>query len=305
MALISLISTAEGEPLLPEDLERLIFELTAFLYPELMPSLLLVTQRVKAWIEPLLYQVLYHIPNAAGTYHPRRLCDLLETRPADKACIQARMKIVHRFTATFFHDHVRHVWLTHSDPDDEIIKLIVVCDSTVNLKVSFYMPPDALLTLLGSMRVHRLSGYMPDFLHGGSVNSADLSHPSLAQITHLEFSGGYSVGWDTWSGLAQMSRLTHLAFLDSFVLNSVAQGALAHCKTLEVLVIVHSTQRNLDRWAPRRAQLATDPRYVALVVPDMGVDWVVGARGGEDFWAVADAVVRNRCSEETGQLMLH
>ncbi|KAJ7879703.1 hypothetical protein B0H13DRAFT_1571256, partial [Mycena leptocephala] len=60
-------------PLLPPELERIIFELAAFVNPASMPSLLLVAPRVKIWIEPLLYETLIITPNNASHHTPRGL----------------------------------------------------------------------------------------------------------------------------------------------------------------------------------------------------------------------------------------
>ncbi|KAJ7241571.1 hypothetical protein C8J57DRAFT_1526720 [Mycena rebaudengoi] len=45
-------------PSLPFDLEREIFEMAANRYPETIPALLLVAQRVLQWIEPIFYRTL-------------------------------------------------------------------------------------------------------------------------------------------------------------------------------------------------------------------------------------------------------
>ncbi|KAJ7451183.1 hypothetical protein FB451DRAFT_1526368 [Mycena latifolia] len=49
---------AESEPRLPADLERMIFEAAAHDDPATALRLILVTQRARAWIEPLLYHTL-------------------------------------------------------------------------------------------------------------------------------------------------------------------------------------------------------------------------------------------------------
>ncbi|KAJ7940066.1 hypothetical protein B0H13DRAFT_2300130 [Mycena leptocephala] len=42
----------------PTELEKEIFELTASIHPRSIPTLLLVAQRVRTWIQPLLHRVL-------------------------------------------------------------------------------------------------------------------------------------------------------------------------------------------------------------------------------------------------------
>ncbi|KAJ7070457.1 hypothetical protein B0H15DRAFT_1027722 [Mycena belliarum] len=271
------VSLSEADPVVPEDVERHIFELAAFMNPELMSSLLRVARRVKIWIEPILYRALYNGSAACGTFYSPPLIYVLRVRPA-----------------TFFREHVRHVWLTGHDTDLEILQLISVCAGTTDLKISFPTSARTLLALAAAMPLQRLAGYLPYLLE---PPAPALAHRAFARLTHLYFAGAaHDAGWAAWAGagLAQMPALTHFAFRHRAVPDQVAHGALLNCPALRVLALLHATRDELEDARPLRAWLVADARFVMLVVPDDDADWVAGARGGEDFWDAADAVVRSR-----------
>jgi hypothetical protein len=63
--------------------------------------------------------------------------------------------------------------------------------------------------------------------------------------------------------------------------DSVVQGILKHCKVLEVLVFLYSSQMALEDGQMRLEHLHIDDhRFVRLVVEDRLTDWETGAGGG-------------------------
>ncbi|KAJ7118198.1 hypothetical protein C8R44DRAFT_738153 [Mycena epipterygia] len=116
----------------------------------------------------------------------------------------------------------------------------------------------------------------------------------LARITHLAI-GSLDVPWER---LAQIPKLTHLSVSEYNALSSF-QAALTHCKSVEVLVVVCETRARREACVALCAALAADPRLVVLVVADYRHNWERGARGGEDHWLRAEAVVRDRRVGET------
>ncbi|KAJ6610646.1 hypothetical protein B0H10DRAFT_2224807 [Mycena sp. CBHHK59/15] len=153
------------------------------------------------------------------------------------------------------------------------------------------------LRLLAALLLQRLSVNLDD-LFPGSVWT-DFAYPLFAQITHLHLFDWRSREWDGWSGLARIPRLTHLSFSKIGIADCVCRGALLHCKALEVFAILYSSRFDLDDRGPDHAALATDPRLVLLVVRNYWIEWGTGARGGEDYWVRADALVKQRRSGET------
>ncbi|KAJ7140386.1 hypothetical protein C8R46DRAFT_1320283 [Mycena filopes] len=63
---LHLIPHAPGEPILPPDIERLIFEVAASSNLRSVPNLMLVAWRVRDWVEPLLYRVLFLASDLSG-----------------------------------------------------------------------------------------------------------------------------------------------------------------------------------------------------------------------------------------------
>ncbi|KAJ7116892.1 hypothetical protein C8R44DRAFT_791609 [Mycena epipterygia] len=273
-------SSANKLPKLPEDVERLIFEIAAFLRPPSMPALILVAQRVKAWIEPILYSVL-------------NLCSAPEP---DKPMLQLPLDTIRDFIKsrpTFLQAHVRHIRLYGFDDDAyaDFMQILSLCKATIDLQLLLAESP-TLLPLLGQLPLQRLAVNVGQLFP--TPATTDFLHPALTQITHLHLFDWHDGGWEPWSGLAKMPRLTHLSFLNNLVPNNVWMAALTHCKSLEVLAIVCSDERGLDNYAPDGAELGSDPRFVMVVVTDTLVDWESGARGRRDYWERADEFVAKR-----------
>ncbi|KAJ7438923.1 hypothetical protein B0H11DRAFT_2103436 [Mycena galericulata] len=88
----------QGEPRLPSDLEREIFEWTAIAYPRMILHLFRVARRVKLWVEPYLYRLIYvcDLPP-----YPIMENDILRPTPRSKP-------------ASFYRDAVRHLGLSDS-----------------------------------------------------------------------------------------------------------------------------------------------------------------------------------------------
>ncbi|KAJ7144495.1 hypothetical protein C8R44DRAFT_973971, partial [Mycena epipterygia] len=208
-----------------------------------------------------------------------RIRDLLESNPA-----------------SFFHDHVRHLSLdTFKHSINEIMPVIAVCDATVDIQFFFGCPE--LLPLLGALPLQRLSARLADLFPDPS--GPDFAHPIFTNITHLGIRDTPGHGFDTWTGLAKIPRLTHLSFhYYGIDYPSYPISALLQRKSLEVLAISFSHGVYLHHFASDYATVAIDPRLVMLEVPNVVDDWNVGARGGDDRWVKANKLVRLRHSRE-------
>ncbi|KAJ6480418.1 hypothetical protein C8R45DRAFT_1155492 [Mycena sanguinolenta] len=264
---------------LPMDLEREIFELAAFLYPECMLTLVLVAQRVRIWIQPMLFRTL-SIHDGTPTGFSR-------------LPLSTVAKLVKFHPSAL--DYTRNVCFNVHIPG-VAADLIYRCERIVNLafigRIEIQYPE----IILEDHPLERLSFALTAFKDLFPFpDPFDGSNPLFSHITHLDILDLRIDGWRTWSGLAQMPKLTHLASFQAAMSASVVQGVLKHCKRLEVLVFVYNSQAQLEG-AHASAQLTDDPRFVMLVVDDRLVDWEVGARGGEDHWAVANALVKKRLS---------
>ncbi|KAF7377257.1 hypothetical protein MSAN_00146000 [Mycena sanguinolenta] len=99
---------------LPADLERTIFEITAFAAPECIPRLVLVAWRVKIWLEPILYRTLV-IEGKRHNLIP--FLDTLASKPA-----------------AFFADSTRHLFMDDFDPS-AMRAILSACSQVENLWV--------------------------------------------------------------------------------------------------------------------------------------------------------------------------
>jgi hypothetical protein len=142
--------------------------------------------------------------------------------------------------------------------------------------------------------LQRLSARRNYWLNPDSLNW-DFAHPLFAQITHLDLPGDHSEQWAAWSPLASIPWLTHLSFSEDFIPSrfQIFDTILERCKSLQVLAIVFSYLAMLKFIDPnlRLQPSSLDPRVVLVVVADRQADWEAGARGGDDYWIVAEGLV--------------
>ncbi|KAJ6550231.1 hypothetical protein B0H19DRAFT_1160665 [Mycena capillaripes] len=276
-------STLETNPRLPPELEKLIFEIAAFIHPAAMPRILRVAHRIQIWIEPLLYNVLAIIADDAPS-------------PTTKTRFIRRVrninKLLRQREASFLRDHVRSVCLFADDPDDYFFcnypkdflpRLLSVCDTIVNLS---FRGRGYLVPHLGSLPLQRLSVNISYLYHN---TPPTFTQPFFLHVTHFDL---YDLSWgDTWPDLASLAHLTHLSFRHNMIQDSLWQGALTYCPLLEVLVLLSNGRY---RTAPPPS---SDPRVVALRLVDYHADWELGARGGQDYWIRAEALVKERRAE--------
>ncbi|KAJ7079911.1 hypothetical protein C8R44DRAFT_895590 [Mycena epipterygia] len=272
----------EQSPTLPRELERQIFETTASIHPRSMPALILVAQRVKIWIGPLLYRVLH-----------------IGRRPLDSEQIWvsghsiAVRRLMEARPPAFFHDHVRHLCLDlHATVflDDSVL---VACDATVNVHLAG--GNSQLLPQLAKLPLRRLSVDLKYLF----PRSPDFRHALFATITHLSLHSP-NLDWPQLAGLVHLPCLTHLS-LDEPSPEYFYQNALRAFKSLAVLAVSWSQLRLVEALVSRGTYtaIATDPRFVVLLAENRIRDWDVGAQGGNDYWARADELVRKRRSGET------
>ncbi|KAJ7670088.1 hypothetical protein DFH06DRAFT_1293979 [Mycena polygramma] len=279
-------------PAFSADLERLIFEDTALLWPRAIPRLMLVAWRVKLWVEPLLYRTILVIDspsdrvhcNEGGT-HPRAmessvLLSLLQTRPA-----------------SFFRDSVRHLYLSHCALDlEQEADLLSACCNVENLFLAAQTLGTVQPLEIQSKRLHCTLGTM------FGTGPIDFTYRMFTSLTHLEiFDVPVGIDEGVWLALARLPRLTHLAFNDEEYL-PMCVTLLRAWPSLQVLVIIlryGEAERGWDLFDQCGVmELVQDPRVVVLVCDDFLQDWIRGAHAGTDYWSRAEDFVAKRKSRE-------
>ncbi|KAJ7081421.1 hypothetical protein C8R44DRAFT_895051 [Mycena epipterygia] len=265
------MNSEDSLPCFPLELEREIFESAAELHPETIPSLLLVSQRVHEWIERVKYNTV--APSGSGT--SCRL-DVLQR------AVRSDSK-----PASFFHDRVHHLFVERLEVD-EVREILSACTGIWSLVLMLSTGP-SILADLGVMSLQRLSFHLRGIF---TTEFIDLSHSMFTSITHLDLFDllDDSDSQGPRSNLALLPALTHLS-LFKFRNPTVRTELLSKCKKLEVLIRMTGGAFDADDLPS-----VDDVRFVSMVLSDDDYeeDWIVGTKGGMDFWARADAFVAKK-----------
>ncbi|KAJ6485194.1 hypothetical protein DFH09DRAFT_1211028 [Mycena vulgaris] len=270
---------SSSPPALPLELERQIFELTAFSRPASVPNLMLVAWRVKHWVEPLLYRTivlgLNPIPDLPGRGYYAAADEVLPTVPA------------------FLRDATRNLMLWNPENNHYLF----LFPRLENLWISTLRPETADTTPeIASLKY--LHCTLDDFLCLVPVPS--FCHPLFANITHLEMLEEFYFdvhatdppGWR----FASLPCLTHLAFNSAFMV-----PVCVHVLTLQYLravILLQCTPTDLQSSEIEVEVFAADPRFVMTSGQNCGNHWQMGVLTGRDYWARADAFIAKRISGE-------
>ncbi|KAJ7779135.1 hypothetical protein B0H16DRAFT_1501619 [Mycena metata] len=259
---------SSNSPVLPLELEREIFEEAAIRCPETIPSLLLVSHRVYE-----ILKIKYRTVTPKGELST---CTFAALRRA----IQYNSK------APSFRTHVRHLYIAHSaDDGSEVQEILFACAGIQSLSLMTWanIPPSILLAL-STLRPRRL------WVHIDSLLAAkDLCQPMFTFVTHLLLIVQRTDIGASLSFLANFPSLTHLTIV--YAEHTLASHILASFKRLKVVVeySVATAREELDN---------VDDRYVTIALQKLIEEWVVGSRGGNDFWARAEAFIAKKRRRE-------
>ncbi|KAJ6574433.1 hypothetical protein B0H19DRAFT_1124474 [Mycena capillaripes] len=266
-------------PTLPPELERQIFELYAISRPLSIPRLILVAQRVKEWVEPLLYRTMAlnwtsSIPNFP-VFRVDNIVRAIRTKPL-----------------SFFHTGVRHLRIT-PDYTDEHAEILAVCTGVENL--ALWHVPDAWIPLIESYPLKRLDGQCIPLLM-----TLAPTHRLFSRLTHLILRDSLPYGDFTWATLAALPQLTHMAFFDWDFIPMCPQ-ILEFCMTLRVLICANPDAVRLGHQEYGDI-LARDVRFVLMNLEFSVADWHKGARGRKDCWSRAENIIARRRTGEIDPL---
>ncbi|KAK7052025.1 hypothetical protein R3P38DRAFT_3305899 [Favolaschia claudopus] len=257
-------------PVLPPELEREIFEATVYMYPEIVPSLLLVCHRVHDWIIRIRYNTV--APSGLQhtfPFHVLRQLVLSKSKPA-----------------SFFRDRVHHLFIPHGN-SLETRDILFSCSAVQNIAIMLRAAP-SVFSDLPDFQPRRLSIRLVPLLY-----HVNLCRSTFALVTHLHVldfipldSGPHMHTW--FSFLSLLPSLTHLAVI---IATRVAADIFASCANLQVLIHLENS------WGPfppeeTERTFVDDERFVYMVVDwDYPNDWVTGTKGGMNFWARADRFI--------------
>ncbi|KAJ7658691.1 hypothetical protein DFH06DRAFT_1327257 [Mycena polygramma] len=279
---------------LPLDLERLIFEITALLWPRTIPRLLLVAWRVKIWVEPVLYRTILLMDPWYYNSYPDSISPFAMAG-------SVLVSLLQRKPASFFRHSVRQLFLGYNDMDATgVAELLSVCSNVENL----YLSTRTLATLPPlNMRLKRLHCRLGTLFDPQRVDS---THRMFASLTHLEI-------FDYWSaeieagvllGLACLPHLTHLAFNDEEYL-PICPTLLRASTSLRVLaIILPDPVADIGRYPYQFEQWGEQcgDRVVVLICEDFCEDWILGVQSGTDYWSYAEEHIAKRKLREATRM---
>ncbi|KAF8655007.1 hypothetical protein AX16_003311 [Volvariella volvacea WC 439] len=295
------------EPRLPQDLERIIFELAAHERSGIS-VLMQVARRVHAWLQPMRYEVVIFPLKQSNP--PKDTNSLfyfgVSQRPDDA---QTR--------------HVRHVLIqgeNHQDLEISLQKYHNVQDlalwngippKSFSLISSIIRSPDRTVSTRGLLRLSvSLTEWFPN-------NDVDFNHEIMKDLTHLDALGD-PVEWKQGNNFACLKNLRYLMFSDAYRgLGEDIRKCLEECEALEIVVVYQldnfrseDSQSGLIEELPKlRRKVGPDgiveelPEDRVVVFPYEETqyghfswldDWVRGALGGDDLWSRAERIVGGR-----------
>ncbi|KAJ7160589.1 hypothetical protein C8R43DRAFT_993381 [Mycena crocata] len=271
---------AQVDPVLPPEIEREIFEIAALASLESIPLFVLVAQRVRTWMQPLLYRA---VATAPAKRRPGSLSEGIMCR--------AYLKVLNPTSSAVFHDHVRQLYFCGDMNDGEHIeRMLSLCSGVVNLALfntpfAWTLPP-----VVADLPLQRLTADLETVFPG----KVDFTHGLFSQITHLDIF--LTILSEEWiAGLGELPRLTHLSLESGEEHAVLFPGILASCSHLEVLLIRWS----LDYPEEDFSGFQDDPRAVLVCVSEYLRDWILGATGGEDYWIRAERFI---CQRKSGEI---
>ncbi|KAF7346764.1 hypothetical protein MSAN_01814900 [Mycena sanguinolenta] len=185
---------------------------------------------------------------------------------------------------------------------NEYRNLLATCAGSINISIGGEIDLDFLRALY-EMRPRRLAFVVPRMFF--TCDLGGFTHPLFESVTHLDLyheSGlqedDIDLNWETWSELASIPVLTHLALSHSIACSILSQ-VVSQCRRLAVTIVAaYPWEREVSvRYSQNLG--SADARVVVMVLSaDYNGDWELGARGGEDFWIRAETFVNRKRAGE-------
>ncbi|KAJ6544519.1 hypothetical protein B0H19DRAFT_1267780 [Mycena capillaripes] len=281
----TLLAPPPSDPRLPPELECMIFEMAARARTSGIPNLILVARRVKHWVEPLLYRVLFLPMHWAAD--PEEMHDV----PAIP--VEILMNAIADKPPSFFSSAVTHILVDYDRerlPESTVNTIIAACPQVTNLFDRSASSVGAGV-LEGLQCLHRL---VIDTDEVGNI-LLNFRAPVLRNVTHLELLDEWGdpddpeLGTRLSESLRLIPHLSHVAF-NTFVNSTAFRAGVGADIRLDCIVFLHTDSIAMDE----RPLLSDDARFVCVQQADWRLDWLRGTNGGDDYWALADAFIAAR-----------
>ncbi|PPQ96166.1 hypothetical protein CVT26_004798 [Gymnopilus dilepis] len=277
-------SEKKNQVLLPYELERDIFELTARAYPCEAVKLSTISKYVQEWVEAVIYEtVVLDFPLS----RTESFLDTFLSRPP-----------------SFFARTVKRLHITTVVPFTQARAIIAACSNITDL--TCWADPnnirEDLISVIPSEQIHRLSIKLTGLWGAFSERPSQQFTPKLfPNLTHLEIvnpTGPNARVQIDLDGLLSLPKLTHLALGELWIhyhldLIPHLQRALEQSPKLRVLLLISRDVHFLDFLAKSGVQ--RDCRVVVqeeFCGPLSAEDyWEEIRQGGMDFWSSAEKMV--------------
>ncbi|KAK6988845.1 hypothetical protein R3P38DRAFT_2804037 [Favolaschia claudopus] len=286
-------------PTLPPELERIVFELAArAATPTQVYFLLFVAARVKIWVEPYLYRVLYIAKPIAVPQQHRHPFPIARIMPHQRRNrhgftpvpleVLRRLVETHHFAACKTVEHAFFDNVFRLEGSDIISEFFSLCPNIVSLSL-----PGSPLAFLGetfpaSDNLHHLSANLLTLLPL-KKQRINFKHPIFRNLTHLEVLGDTIpfVPTPPYQNIYRIPRLTHIAFQSS-VLANMLSAQITKMAQLECIVVLHLD----DRTHKIASDLETDERFVIVEQASNTVDlWIDAVTHPSGYWGRAEAFI--------------
>ncbi|KAJ6482774.1 hypothetical protein C8R45DRAFT_307573 [Mycena sanguinolenta] len=158
-------------PLLPLELEQMIFEVAAVSRPRSIPQLMLVAWRVKSWVEPLLYRTIIvdTQPDNPGRPDP-------ETLPFPIPC-QTLLSVIDSNRSQCFRNSARNLFLAYDNAADEA-SILAACRGIENLWLAA-QSRCIVVEMQSDRPLKRLHGALQVIFGSPKSTAIDFTPPSL------------------------------------------------------------------------------------------------------------------------------
>ncbi|TFK65253.1 hypothetical protein BDN72DRAFT_962656 [Pluteus cervinus] len=262
-------------PDLPDDLKQEMFEAAAYL--DLTEGLKLSTlsQAVRRWLLPIIFSVI-SIVEIKGKFQ----ANLIQRRG----------------------HYIRHLRISlWSASDVKWLRYTPNVENLVLLGVEGNSP--AIIDYITNFKLRRISADI-------SLLAPYLDQATFSGLTHFDIHMDHRTWSSPWyDALIVLPSLTHLA-VSGYQDSGVIKAVLTKCPNLVTFVIHSLTSRitsplRTERdpisedaygfaFGTKKLHLCGDPRVVVIMTDSLLKSWKIGARGGDDYWRVAERIVQYR-----------